>query len=54
MEAMSMQYGYIRWRSTPTGKEGGGSALVSNPAQVVAELNRDFPDIKHWWIPAKQ
>lgn len=52
LDAKSTQYGYICWRSTPTGKEGCGSALVSNPAQVVAELNRDFPHIDHWWIPS--
>jgi hypothetical protein len=50
---MSTQLGYLRWRSNPTGKEGRDSFRVSNPAQVVADLNRDFPHIEHWWSPTR-
>ena len=45
-------YGYIRYRSTLTGKEGGGTAPVANPAAEVATLNRRFPELHHWLIPA--
>jgi hypothetical protein len=50
---MSTQHGYIRWRNTLTGKEGGGSVPVSDPAETVEQLNRHYPDLRHWWTPAK-
>jgi hypothetical protein len=45
-------YGYIHWRSTLTGKEGGGTDPVEDPAAKVAILNERFPDLHHWFIPA--
>ena len=34
---MTSKYGYICWRSTLTGKEGGGDFPVANPAEEVAK-----------------
>jgi hypothetical protein len=48
---MTSKYGYIYWRSTLTGKEGSGSVPVANPAEEVAKLNDQFPEIEHWFIP---
>ena len=48
---MTAEYGYIRWRSTLTGAEGGGSVPVADPAELVASLNRRPPEIQHWFIP---
>jgi hypothetical protein len=50
---MNTKLGYIRWRSTVTGLEGGGSVPVSDPAETVDELNRRYPNLRHWWIPAR-
>lgn len=48
---MATEYGYIRWRSTLTGAEGGGSVPVANPAEQVARLNNRLPEIQHWFAP---
>ena len=45
-------YGYIRWRSNLTGKEGGGTAPVADPAREVARLNSRYRELEHWFIPA--
>ena len=50
--AMTTEYGYIRWRSTLTGKEGGGNHPVANPAKEVALQNALHPDLEHWFVPA--
>ena len=49
--ATATEYGYIRWRSTLTGAEGGGSVPVAKPAERVASLNARWPEIQHWFIP---
>jgi hypothetical protein len=46
------EYGYIRWRSTMTGKEGGGSVPVANPADEVALANELNSSLVHWFVPA--
>jgi hypothetical protein len=48
---MKAQHGYIRWRSKLTGKEGGGSVPIANPAETVAALNIQCPELRHWFIP---
>lgn len=53
MTSTTRQLGFIRWKSGPFNKEGGDIFRVSNPEQVVEELNCNFPHIKHWWVPAK-
>jgi hypothetical protein len=49
---MALKYGYIRWRSTLTGKESGGNVPVANPAEEVALMNARYPNLEHWFIPA--
>jgi hypothetical protein len=39
--------------TTRTGREGGGSTPVANPAEVVACLNERNPHIKHWFVPVQ-
>jgi hypothetical protein len=50
--ATATEYGYIRWRSTLTGQEGGGNYPVANPAKAVALQNDLNPDLEHWFVPA--
>jgi hypothetical protein len=49
---MATEYGYIRWRSTLTGKESGGTVPVANPSEEVALANAQHPELKHWFVPA--
>jgi hypothetical protein len=48
---MDLEYGYIRWRSTLTGKEGGGNVPVANPSNEVALKNAQYPELEHWSVP---
>jgi len=48
---MGLEYGYIRWLSTLTGKEGGGNVPVANPSGQVTLLNAQYPELEHWSVP---
>ena len=45
-----MEY-IIKWKSKITGKTGGGTTRFGlwDAAEQVARLNRQFPDIEHWY-----
>ncbi len=48
-----MHEGTIHWKSTITGATGHGSAILnfSVAKKFMDNGNRDFPELKHWFVP---
>lgn len=49
-----MQY-VIKWKSKITDKTGGGTTKMelSTASREVDKLNREFPEVEHWYEEAK-